>query len=696
MPSKVASLLLLVCSSTTANNAAFKVTPVEKVIALLTKLDAQVVADGQKEAAQYDNYACFCKEQGDQKKYMIDKSTVTIARQGEEISKLGTKIDALNQEISNINKQIVGLVQDITKLDTQRKIFHQNYLYKDDHITVAIQAVVGAIKALNDSKAQMSGDVDLDSRSESFLQLKNLFSTSTGLVHSIGMSALSEMRGSPPAGQAAAYQYQSNTKVIAVLQKLRKTFLGIKNTQDGQEFDSNAVFENDRSAKVRTKKFSEVEKAETALLASQKSKVKADTEAEQLQETNEKDSDEKFLAVMVGDCQTKAEQWDQRSKSRSEELTAINDAKTVLVEGKSKGASGAIESVSESYRSNQKLVPASFLQLRGTRSAAALKAATERVHNFLAQQAESISSPTLSLLSVKVSGVEDRFVKVRALIKDLMKRLVDDAKSEATRKQFCDTEVTKAIKRRDASIQSLEQAESSIAELSAKKANREQTIREQSEDKANSLAAKLKATTQRTEETGDNDRTKLDAQAGKAAVASAIAILQKYYASLLQVTYTPYVPPDSDREGKTVSDRAPEIWSGEYTGRKHGSTGIIGLLEVILADFDRTITATGAVEVEQQTAFATFEGATDANILANQALIDSNTVKITTIDSDMMDRTSDKKAADQLRDGANGELDDLKSSCVDGEENFAQRAAKREKEIDALKRALVILDEWQN
>jgi len=32
---------------------------------------------------------------------------------------------------------------------------------------------------------------------------------------------------------------------------------------------------------------------------------------------------------------------------------------------------------------------------------------------------------------------------------------------------------------------------------------------------------------------------------------------------------------------------------------------------------------------------------------------------------------------------------------VEGEETYAQRVAKREKEIEALKEAMTLLDEWQ-
>jgi cell fate (sporulation/competence/biofilm development) regulator YmcA (YheA/YmcA/DUF963 family) len=55
-------------------------------------LSAKVTAEGQKEAAAYDKYACFCKEQADEKLYAIEKSEAKIKDLKAEIEELETAI----------------------------------------------------------------------------------------------------------------------------------------------------------------------------------------------------------------------------------------------------------------------------------------------------------------------------------------------------------------------------------------------------------------------------------------------------------------------------------------------------------------------------------------------------------------------------------------------------------------------------
>merc|ERR1740117_1960420 len=50
----------------------------------------------------------------------------------------------------------------------------------------------------------------------------------------------------------------------------------------------------------------------------------------------------------------------------------------------------------------------------------------------------------------------------------------------------------------------------------------------------------------------------------------------------------------------------------------------------------------------------------------------------------------------EARKGANHELMKLKPMCVDGGETYAERVKKREQEIEALKQAMTLLDEWQS
>lgn len=76
------------------------------------------------------------------------------------------------------------------------------------------------------------------------------------------------------------------------------------------------------------------------------------------------------------------------------------------------------------------------------------------------------------------------------------------------------------------------------------------------------------------------------AKEGQAAVELALSILKQFYENAF--IQTGYTPPNADREGLTVADRAPDTFSGTYHGNQDASKGIIGLLDVILSDFERT------------------------------------------------------------------------------------------------------------
>merc|ERR1719157_47837 len=106
-------VLILLCLAAGAQASA--VTPMEKVITLLKDLSAKVAAEGKKEAAQYDKFACFCKEQADDKLYNIEKSDAKIADLKAEIDELDTAIATLNGEISDLSKEISKLEAEIKR-----------------------------------------------------------------------------------------------------------------------------------------------------------------------------------------------------------------------------------------------------------------------------------------------------------------------------------------------------------------------------------------------------------------------------------------------------------------------------------------------------------------------------------------------------------------------------------------------------
>merc|ERR1712196_292323 len=144
-----------------------------------------------------------------------------------------------------------------------------------------------------------------------------------------------------------------------------------------------------------------------------------------------------------------------------------------------------------------------------------------------------------------------------------------------------------------------------ISKLTAEKDQLNQEIEELKKAIAENLKALNEATELRNSEKADNEATISTADEGKTAVELAINILKEFYDNAFIQTGK-YVPPNADRSGKTVADRAPEVFSGSYHGSQGASKGILGLLDVILSDFERTIDTTEDAEDSAAASFATF------------------------------------------------------------------------------------------
>jgi hypothetical protein len=656
-----------------ADNAANKVTPIEKVMELMKKLSAQTEAEGKKEAEQYDKFACFCKEQADEKLYAIEKSTAKIAKQTARINKLEGEIADLNTAINALTGKIEAKEAEIKDAEDIRSAQHADYVEEDDKMQAAIKAIKGAIKALKDSKKSIKeggGRVDL-------VQLRS-YARSLKATRAVRVNAAIDQLQKP-----ASFEYQSND-IIATLESLKDQFLENKKELDQEEFETNSAFERKRLGLQTEVKFATKEKDEKTAIMEGKNEEKANTEDDKAQEIKEKDADQNFLDELTSECEQKAADWDQRSKARAGELKALSEALNVLKEG-----------ASEQYGANKKLNLAqkatSFLQLRGTSTEALKVAATMRAEGLLSREAKILKSPILSVMSMKVKLAADHFVKVRGLIKDLIQKLEDDAEAEATQKGFCDKEMGDAVRSRDQANAALEVAVGNINKLTSEKDSLEKEVNDLKQAIADNLKSLNEATELRNSEKDENTVTVETATEGKEAVEMAIGVLNEFYNNAF--IQTKYTPPNAGRDGETVGDKAPESFSGSYHGNQDAAKGIVGLLDVILSDFERTISATNDEESSAQSSFETYEQDIKDDNDEKDGDITKKKNRIADIRDELVDESEDKEDAITKKDEAKKELQKLKPLCVEGEETYAQRVAKREKEIEALKEALSILEE---
>merc|ERR1740116_801444 len=342
--------------------------------------------------------------------------------------------------------------------------------------------------------------------------------------------------------------------------------------------------------------------------------------------------------------------------------------------------------------------PVSFLQsqavsLRG--SAHSKASAASKVEDLLMRSAAKLRSPFLSVAALKVHAAEDHFVKVRQIIKDLIAHLEAQASAEETSKQFCDGEISAAVDRRDREQASAEDLETQIEVKETTKAQLKSEVAELSRQIAENKKALHEATQLRQEESEDNSKTIADAGVGKAAVEFALETLKGFYDNAF-IQRSAYVPPNSDREGLTVADRAPEVFGNEgYRGSQEAATGIIGILEVILSDFDRTESTVTQAESQAQSRFLSFEQTNTDDTDTKQGHVDSKNGEIDGIDSDLVTLSDSLAAATKSHKDALTELEKLHAMCIAGVETYEERVAQRNKEIEALKEAHGILENWQ-
>eukprot|EP00747_Dinoflagellata_sp_TGD_P143565 gnl/TRDRNA2_/TRDRNA2_176407_c1_seq4.p1 gnl/TRDRNA2_/TRDRNA2_176407_c1~~gnl/TRDRNA2_/TRDRNA2_176407_c1_seq4.p1 ORF type:complete len:694 (+),score=273.46 gnl/TRDRNA2_/TRDRNA2_176407_c1_seq4:106-2187(+) len=668
-------------------NAKVKVTPVEKVISLIKDLMAQTTETGKAEAKQYDDFACFCKEQADEKLYNIERSTAKLDKLAKLIAKLDSEIAQLNSDISDLSKQMTSLEEEIESISDERAKQHSDYLVEAKDMSDAIDAMERALQALDDA---MKGQVG-DSKTL-FLQLKNVAGfvleksvKNANLTPSDKELSILSMLREESAGPGEAHGYETKSaEIIQTLKDLKRTFKENKVELDNAEFAAKSAFEKKKQGLENEHQFAGMEKDEKAALEESKSEELAAAQEDETEETNMKTADNNFMKELTDQCEARAKQFDQRSKARTDELTALSSAMDALESG-----------VKENYDANSKLT--GFVQIKSHVSLLQLSQGQvpEKVLSFLASAAGSLNSPELVSLTMKARLSKDHFVKVRQMIKDMIAKLKADAKKEAESKGFCDREMAEAISNRDEANMIIEEKTATTSKLSAEKAELTTDNEELSAAIAENMKALKEATELRNKEKAANEKTLADSEAGKEAVTFALTTLKDFYGGAAFLQKSVYTPPNAGADGKTVGDMAPSTAEGDYKGNQEASKGIIGLLDVILSDFERTIETTTEEETTAQGEFDTFESDTNSDTEAKEDEITTKENRISEINDELMSTENDHNDAKTQLADAKASLEKLKPMCVEQGPTYEEKVAKREQEIAALKEAMQILIDWQ-
>jgi len=696
-------ILLIVAPTVQSGAVKATSTPIEKVVTLLKDLATKLGAEGAREAAEYDKYACFCKEQADEKNYAMQKSRGKIKYWKAEIEELLTAKAELDRDISSLNRNVAKLAAKIEKKTGKRAKQHEKYLAVATDMNEAIEACKGAIESLKTSKKSMKGaKLDLTQVTSGLVQVvqrQSLLSAAPGAVALL--AKLDDTKGAPK------FQYQSND-IIATLEDLLRTFQKQKEQTDIDEFNTNSDFDKVKLGLSNDMKFAEAESADKATIAESKAEEIADSSGDKSAESDDLDADEIFLKRLSYECEEKAKLFDQRSGMRADELSALTKASAELESGAVPNfkASHQMSGLQLSAIGRKVERPISLVQINNAEHQASRSdEVLERVRSFLDDAADRTRSGALSAVAERVTlaaagRAPDHYVKVRDLIKDLLQKLSDDALSESNQKESCDKGIKKATSERDEGHARIEAANAELVGKGGKKTSLEESnvlLTEQIADSKRAINEALELNVE-TCKTLDEQISLCDG--GADSVKLALKVLESFYSTALVQVKAPPSHRVTSRDGETVGELAAESGGDTFHSTYHGaqaeSGGIIGILEVVLDDFQKS--SEKASEDRQFSVEGTqsFKEDCENDIKAKTKQRDDvNILEIASLAEKINEQENELREATGLLDSAMKALEGWHAMCIKGEETWEERTEKREREIAALKDALNILTDWQ-
>jgi chromosome segregation ATPase len=693
-----------------------KMAAVNKVITMLEDLQAQVLAEGEKEAASYNEFACFCKDTTQEKSEAITKGTDDKEALTTTINDLSEKRDELDDKIAELEGDIEEAQSELDKATKERHETLQVYEKNAADLEGALAALDGAIDALKASK------------NPSFIEINRVaktVQTAAVLADALGLGNAAHVQRTlgfflqekQPEVEMEDYKFHSQD-VIETLEQLKKEFRATKNEVDADEVKSVAEYDALKQEKLDfiKAKNSELDQAKkdkdkTTAEISMNSEELTTTAADLL-------DDQQYLKELAEVCEAKAKTWDQRSRVRADELSALTAATAVIKERVADSTSkstvrfaqmGTRVSIVDKMAHNAQALeaieleaeaadaPASFLQKRSARNFLSTVLAKRHdpqsddgrqiIVSLLKSEGARIKSTLLTSLASQIQA--DPFAKIKKLIQELIEKLLQEAADEANQKGWCDKAQADAKQKRDYSSESIAELNAQMAELEALRNKLHEEIEVLQKEIAELEQAQDEATKLREQEHAENEATVVEAEAGLEAVNEAIDILDKFYKTAAKEKV------DLGLVQKGPLDDMPDAGfdaGEEYTGAGGESGGILGMLDVIKSDFERTIKVTKKNEKTNEDEYQKFMTESGVSLVEKKMAEEQKTKQRDQAIEELESADEDLHSQTEILKVSLKELIELKPQCVDTGMSYEERVARREDEIEGLKKALCVLE----
>jgi len=665
-----------------AVSQAAEVSPVLKVLQMMGDMKAKALAEKQGEQVTFAKFMQFCKDTDAAKDRAVTEGEARIAKLKADIEKHKSDAKVLAKEIAGLDSTADQGKLDLQGATKQRRVAKADYDREHADLSDSVTELEVGVSKLKSMMSKTGASAA--AASSSLLQEIESTPKMPETARRVLSAFLAKASVETLAPEAATFESQSGG-IVDMMDNLKEKMEDERDTLEKNEVQQAGSFQMlaqtlgdqiSQHTDLRQNKASTLKDKES--LAGQAAGDLADTE-------NGKNEDAKFLADHRRICATKASDYESRQKSRGEEIVAITKAMEI-VSGGSVGA--AAERHLPSFV-QQKQVHPSLAQLRRSIGSAGSVGASSTtsvrvVASFLAAQGRRINSRVLTTLAHRARN--DTFDKVRKMIEDMVMKLQSEANDEAEHKGFCDAELGTNKMTRDQKETMVEELTAKIERMTSQAVSFGDQIADFSQQVSELDQAVAKATAERQEEKEKSSQTQKDAQVAATAVSQAIRILQDYYAKAAGAVLV-----QTKHKGKQSVVQRKAAAHDPYTGQG-GETGIIGMLEVILADFERLAINAKESEVLAAHEYQKFKDDAAQNKAVKLQQVKHRRTSKMELEVETAAANKDLRSTQKELDAAVAYFDKLKPSCVGAGEQYEDRVQRRKEEIESLQEAIKILD----
>merc|ERR1719395_179102 len=317
--------------------------------------------------------------------------------------------------------------------------------------------------------------------------------------------------------------------------------------------------------------------------------------------------------------------------------------------------------------------------------------ANSEVINLVKKLARDQHSAALAQLASRIAVVvryggkdgADPFAKVKGLISDMITKLEKEAEEEATEKAYCDEQMAKTEAKKADLEATIAKLTNKIDRAAARSASLKEEVVELEAELAELAKTQAEMDKIRSEENANFKVAKAELTQGLTGVRKALGVLRDYYGGAAAL-----VQEDASFDAAMKQPAVPQ--QHEKAGGAGGS--IINILEVCESDFANNLSKE---ETEEADAVSEYEKTTQENKVTKTTK--TQDAKYKSAEAASLDKTISELSGD--RDTSSTELSavleyygKIKERCIAKPETYEERKARREAEIEGLKKALSILE----